>query len=193
MLQVTWSVTLPTLKFYVRSAPAGLFGVQLFIIIPWVFLDTVCGTISNGRFFISTFFRTAQSWVNTLNIVGGGDSNLFQAIWLVKNLEQPIRLLKSSAEKFVLFCLSLKGCEWSSNCDTTRPLLLLMMSHSRPLFLYFHIFFDRKQEKSDMRNCRWLDSNCGPLALEESDLPAVPQTLLPFLLLFPYLQNSIPC
>ena len=50
--------------------------------------------------------------------------------------------------------------------------------HSRPLFRYFRIFItvDSKQIL-DLIDCRWLDSNCGPLVLEATALSTEPQPL----------------
>ena len=50
------------------------------------------------------------------------------------------------------------------------------MVHFRPLFLYFRLF-NTVDSKSSIFFCRWLDSNCGPLGLEATALPTVPQPL----------------
>ena len=64
----------------------------------------------------------------------------------------------------------------------------LKMGHSRPLFLYFHLFNPQLTGNKCsiyIIFCQWLDSNRGPLVSEATALPTEPQPLLLFLLLPP--------
>ena len=56
------------------------------------------------------------------------------------------------------------------------PNICLKMVHSRPLFLYFCLFYavDSKH-MFFIKVCQWLHSNRGPLVSEPTPLPTVPQ------------------
>ena len=55
--------------------------------------------------------------------------------------------------------------------------IFIKMGHSRPLFLYFRLFYKQITVNMFNKSSRWLDSNPGPLVLEANTLSTVPQPL----------------
>ena len=69
--------------------------------------------------------------------------------------------------------------DWSGNWTTTTcRTFFVKIGHSRPLFLYFRLFYKQVNRKNWFNEiCRWLDSNRGPMVSVVTALAIEPQPL----------------